>query len=140
VKHFPTPAPKVTSPRPSAQIGPGNTPGSDPKRLPLAQKVQAMKMRHRAIPGDPKDKGANVSLDQKLHVQVKLGGNDAVCVLWFRKDLIVGKAVDLLATHFKVLPPLQLAITGGNSLLLNSTLGQQIPDGASLTLSSEAAI
>ena len=51
----------------------------------MAQKVQAMKMRQRAIPGDPKDKTATVSLDQKVHVQVKLGGDNTVSVLWFRK-------------------------------------------------------
>ena len=51
----------------------------------MAQKVQAMKMRQRAVPGDPKDKGAPVSLDQKLHVQVKLEGNATISVLWFRK-------------------------------------------------------
>jgi len=92
-------------------------------------------MRQRAIPGDPKDKTANVPLDQKLHVQVKLEGNEAGSVLWFRKNLIVGRAVDLLATHFKVLPPLQLSLTGGNPLLLNSTLGEQTSDGALLVLS-----
>jgi len=77
-----------------------------------------------------------VPLDQKLHVQVKLEGNDTIFVLWFRKNIIVGRAVDLLATYFKVRPPLQLTIAGGDSLLLNSTLGQQISDGASLILSN----
>jgi hypothetical protein len=100
---------------------PGKTPSSDPKQLSLTQKVQAMKMRQRAVPGDPKDKGSNVPLDQRLHVQVKLDGNDAAFVLWFRKvnvsfasfkraiaeaeqNIIVGRAVDLLAAHFKVRP------------------------------------
>jgi 3-hydroxymyristoyl/3-hydroxydecanoyl-(acyl carrier protein) dehydratase len=64
---------------------PVNTPSSDPKKLALAQKIQAMKMRQRATPGDPKDKTANLSSDQRLHLQVKLEGNDAVSVLWFRK-------------------------------------------------------
>jgi hypothetical protein len=93
-------------------------------------------------------------------------------VLWFRKvndslhpcsyiiaeaeqNLIVGRAVDLLATHFKVRPvcaafagtrygmclkSLGLApparLRRRNPLLLNSTLGEQISDGASLILSS----
>lgn len=51
----------------------------------MTQKVQAMKMRQRAIPGDPKDKTTTVSLDQRLHVQVKLEGNNDISVLWFRK-------------------------------------------------------
>ena len=81
-KHFPTPAPSFSS---SVQTKSGRTPSSDPKKLAMAQKVQAMKIRQRAIPGDPKDRTAAVSLDQKLHVQVKLEGNDIVPVLWFRK-------------------------------------------------------
>jgi len=99
-----------------------------------------MKMRQRAIPGDPKDKGANVPLDQRIHVQVKLDGNDTAFVLWFRKNIIVGRAVDLLAAHFKVRPPLRLVIAGGNSLLLNSTLGQQSSDGALLILSGAETV
>ena len=83
-KHFPMPTSKTSSSSPS-QTRPGNTSSSDPKKQALAQKVQAMKMRQRAVPGDPRDKAANVPLDQKLHVQVKLEGNDPVCVLWFRK-------------------------------------------------------
>lgn len=84
-KHFPKPIPKATSPSPPAQTGQGKITSSDPKQLAMTQKIQAIKLRQRAIPGDPKDKGANVSLDQKLHVYVKLEGNDAVSVLWFRK-------------------------------------------------------
>jgi len=139
-KHFPTSASKATSSSSSVQVRPGKTPSSDPKKLAMAQKVQAMKMRQRAIPGDPKDKAAPVSLDQKLHVQVKLNGNNTASVLWFRKDMIVGRAVDLLAIHFKVRPPLQLTLEGGNSLLLNSTLGEQVSDGASLVLLSTETV
>ena len=84
-RHFPTPTSKATSPSSSVQVRPGKNPSSDPKKLVMAQKVQAMKMRQRAIPGDPKDKAATVSLDQKVHVQLKLEGNDAVSVMWFRK-------------------------------------------------------
>ena len=84
-KHFPTSASKATSHGSSTQERPGKTPSSDPKKLAMAQKVQAMKMRQRAVPGDPKDKTATVSLDQKLHIQVKLEGNNVISVLWFRK-------------------------------------------------------
>jgi hypothetical protein len=84
-KHFPTPTSKGQSPGSSFQVRPGKTPSTDTKKLALVQKVQAMKMRQRAVPGDPKDKATIVSLDQKLHVQVKLEGKDTVSVLWFRK-------------------------------------------------------
>ncbi|KAF9653168.1 hypothetical protein BDM02DRAFT_3183124 [Thelephora ganbajun] len=103
-KNFPTPTSKATSSSSSVQVRHGKTPSTDPKKLALSQKVQAMKMRQRAIPGDPKDKTVTASFDQKIHVQVKLEGNNAVSVLWFRKDLIVGRAVDLLGAHFKVRP------------------------------------
>ena len=84
-KHFPTPTSKAPSPGSSFQVGLGKTPSTDTKKLALVQKVQAMKMRQRAIPGDPKDKTTVVSLDQKLHVQVRLEGKGTVSVLWFRK-------------------------------------------------------
>jgi len=79
-KHFPTPTSKVPPPGSPVQARP-----VDPKKLALAQKVQAIKMRQRAIPGDTKDRTADVPLDQKLHLQVKLEGKDIVSVLWFRK-------------------------------------------------------
>lgn len=84
-KHFPTSASNTTSPSSSSQARPGKTPSADPRKLALAQKIQAMKMRQRAIPGDPKDKTAILSLDQKIHVQVKLEGANTAAVLWFRK-------------------------------------------------------
>jgi len=56
------------------------------------------------------------------------------------QNLIVGRAVDLLATHFKVHPPLRLTLEGETPLLLNSALGEQISDGASLILSSTETV
>jgi len=47
-----------------------------------------MKMRHRAIPGDPKDKPSSVLVDQRLHVKVKLDDPNyprKEGVFWFRK-------------------------------------------------------
>ena len=136
-KHFPTPTSKATSPSSSVQAKPGKTQSSNPKKLAVAQKVQAMKMRQRAIPGDPKDKMATVSLDQKLHIQAKLEGSSGVSVLWFRKvnaslrllvhavaeveqNIIVGRAVDLLATHFKVRPVCAAFPSTGHCLCLKS--------------------
>jgi hypothetical protein len=69
-KHFPTHTSKATSS--SSPVQTGRTPSSDPKKLAMAQKVQAMKT-------------TAVCLDQKLYVQVKLEGNSTVSVLWFRK-------------------------------------------------------
>ena len=88
-KHFPTPTPGASSPSSAVQTAPGKSPSSDPKKLAMVQKVQAMKMRQRAIPGDPKDRTTAVPLDQKVHVRVKLEGkpegSNVGSVLWFRK-------------------------------------------------------
>jgi hypothetical protein len=45
-----------------------------------------MKMRHKAQPGDPRDKNKPVTIDQKLHVKVSAEekGNEEK-VLWFQK-------------------------------------------------------
>lgn len=52
------------------------------------QKVELMKMRHRAVPGDSKDKPSSVLVDQRLHVKVKLDVEKYASkegVFWFRK-------------------------------------------------------
>lgn len=60
---------------------------TDPKKLAQLQKIELMQMRHRAIPGDPKDKPDSVLVDQRLHVKIKdevdAKGKDKV--FWFRK-------------------------------------------------------
>jgi hypothetical protein len=45
-------------------------------------------MRHRAIPGDPKDKPSSVLVNQRLHVKVNLDNPnyaDKEGIFWFRK-------------------------------------------------------
>ena len=42
-----------------------------------------MKMRHRAIPADPKDRNASVPMDERLHI--RLTQNDTEKIFWFRK-------------------------------------------------------
>jgi hypothetical protein len=56
---------------------------SDPVKLAQWKKVQAMKMRHRAIPADPKDRNALVPMDERLHI--RLTKNDTEKIFWFRK-------------------------------------------------------
>ncbi|KAG8217412.1 hypothetical protein J3R82DRAFT_5553 [Butyriboletus roseoflavus] len=60
----------------------------DSQELAQLQKVNLMKLRHKAIPGDPKDRGSTVSVDQRLHVTVRLeivGRSTKEIALWFRK-------------------------------------------------------
>jgi hypothetical protein len=45
-----------------------------------------MKMRHRALPVDPKDKSTSVDIDQRFHLQVIFEGDPSTTkVFWFRK-------------------------------------------------------
>ncbi|GBE82550.1 hypothetical protein SCP_0409340 [Sparassis crispa] len=101
-----------------------------------------MKMRHHAQPGDPKDRGKDVPLIERLHVIVKCG--DSTSTLWFRKTIGAGRALDLLATHFKVTAsdssPLRLAKTpvvddDVVTLRTDQPLSEQVEDGSHLLLS-----
>ena len=69
---------------------------TDPKKLAQLQKVELMRMRHRAVPADPKDKPGSVGVDQRLHVKARWRGdlNGIEKVLWFRK-----------VTYFHLAPP-----------------------------------
>ncbi|KAG5645850.1 hypothetical protein DXG03_005192 [Asterophora parasitica] len=57
---------------------------TDPVKLAQYRKVELMKMRHRATPGDPKDGLSSTPLDQRLHVKITDDGG-AEQVFWFRK-------------------------------------------------------
>ena len=52
-----------------------------------------MKMRHKASPGDPKDKNIAVGLDRRVHLFVsnETGGAEGgqPVLLWFRKASLV---------------------------------------------------
>lgn len=89
---------------------------TNPAKLAQLHKIELIKLRHRALPGDPKDKSVSVPPDQRLHI--KVAHTDKA--FWFRKvclieflislhdttgpiqTLIAGKVLDLLATqlHF----------------------------------------
>jgi len=58
-------------------------PPTDPTKLLQWRKMEVMKMRHRAVCGDPKDKTSSLPPDQRLHVKIHF--QDADKVFWFRK-------------------------------------------------------
>lgn len=61
-------------------------PGS--QKLAQLQKVNLMKLRHKAVPADPKDSGSAVPIDQRLHVTARVeisGQSTKESALWFRK-------------------------------------------------------
>ena len=96
---------------------------TDPKKLAQFQKVEFMKMRHRAVPADPSDKPGSIGIDQRLHVRVSSQGDPEAPqkIFWFRKVSLshlvgfpislmflwfktvgTGRALDMLARHFKL--------------------------------------
>jgi hypothetical protein len=60
---------------------------TDPKKLAQFQKVEFMKMRHRAVPADPSDKPGSIGIDQRLHVRVSSQNDPEALqkIFWFRK-------------------------------------------------------
>jgi rRNA processing protein Krr1/Pno1 len=56
---------------------------TDPAKLAVYRKVEVMKMRHKAIALDPKDKSASPSLDQRVHIKVQY--DEQSKAFWVRK-------------------------------------------------------
>ena len=56
---------------------------ADPVKFERYQKMESLKIRQRASPGDPKDKSASVPPDQRLHLRISI--DDVERVFWFRK-------------------------------------------------------
>ncbi|KAH9977268.1 hypothetical protein BGW80DRAFT_1167154 [Lactifluus volemus] len=77
---------------------------TDPKKLAQFLKVELMKMRHRAVPADPKDKPGSIGIDQRLHVKVHCKGDREPVekIFWFRKTVGTGRAIDILAHQFNI--------------------------------------
>ncbi|KAH7921495.1 hypothetical protein BV22DRAFT_1096427 [Leucogyrophana mollusca] len=85
-KHFTNSS--YTSPLPPTVVHKSARPPTDPKKLAQLQKVALMKMRHRAQPGDPKDKSTSVAVEQRLHITAKTdvtGISGEERIFWFRK-------------------------------------------------------
>lgn len=58
----------------------------NPKKAAQLRQVEAMKMRHRALPGDLKDKASSVSVTDRVHIKVHSDHKDMQeKILWFRK-------------------------------------------------------
>ncbi|TCD62612.1 hypothetical protein EIP91_006626 [Steccherinum ochraceum] len=137
-KHFPSSQPSSSS---LSEPKTSSDKVVNPKKLAQIKQVQLMKMRHKAKPADPRDKPTSVSLEQRLYVQVSTETDTTPVPYWFRKTTVAGKAIDLLANHFKMsssTAPLYLlnATEDGSTLLNNSTpLPDQLDDGSSVVLS-----
>ncbi|KAG0705232.1 hypothetical protein DFH29DRAFT_848006 [Suillus ampliporus] len=80
-------------------------PPTDPKKLAQIQKVTLMKMRHSAIAGGLRDKSSTVPINERLHIKARLevtGMPVQERVLWFRKSVVTGRALDLISANLGV--------------------------------------
>lgn len=80
-------------------------PPTDPKKLAQIQKVTLMKMRHSATAGDPRDKSSTVPANERLHIKARLkvtGMPVQERLLWFRKSVVTGRALDLISANLGV--------------------------------------
>jgi predicted nucleic acid binding AN1-type Zn finger protein len=75
-------------------------PPTDPAKLAQWRKLEVMKMRHKASPGDPKDKNSSLPPDQRLHIKLFAGDTDHI--FWFRRTIGTGRALDLLVEQMKL--------------------------------------
>jgi len=78
MKHFPPSKPRTQAT--STKKVPTNA-----KKLAQYRNVELMKMRHRAMPGNPQDRASSLPIEQRLHVNVRLDGDDAERSFWFCK-------------------------------------------------------
>ncbi|EIW60720.1 uncharacterized protein TRAVEDRAFT_98549, partial [Trametes versicolor FP-101664 SS1] len=115
---------------------------ANPKKLAQQRQLAVMKMRHKAKPADPKDTAASVPVGERLHVKVRKAEEEPVAerILWFKKSIWTGRAVDILATQLKMTisdsQPVKLLYVNdeGTSVTLRTDqpLVDQIHDGASV--------
>ncbi|KAG7092223.1 hypothetical protein E1B28_008590 [Marasmius oreades] len=96
-KHFPSTSSQKSRTSPSLN---NPTKANDAKSAQL-RKLNAMKMRHKAIPVDPQEK-ATVPVEQRRFVKAKLEEAGEEKVFWTRKTISIGRFFDLLAARLAV--------------------------------------
>lgn len=79
-KHFGSGTTKAAS-NPSTSSAPSS---ASPKSAQV-KKVEMMKMRHKAVPADPKDKPASVPATARLHVRVRVEDSEDEKIFWLKK-------------------------------------------------------
>lgn len=86
-KHFPSISSGSTllNSKANSRITSASKTPLNPKKADHMRKVQVMKMRHKAQPGDPRDKGKYVAMDDKIHLHVSVNNSDNEGSFWFRK-------------------------------------------------------
>jgi len=117
----------------------------DPAKLAKFKAVELIKMRHKASSGDPKDKNISVALDRRVHLYVsnEAGGEGQPVLLWFRKDLICGRILDLLDVRFGLTQTRTVLVVTGEDdsegdAQLDKSIGEQASDGRKLIIRARA--
>jgi len=139
-KHFPS---KQSTVPPAKTTSRTATVSTNPKKTAQMRQVELMKMRHHAQPADPKDKGSAVPISERLHLKVRVEGiNPSERIIWFRKTIGAGRAIDLLAKNFglSTSSPLHLIKLGPTDtesarLVTDQPLETQVDDGSQVILS-----
>ncbi|KAF9562131.1 hypothetical protein CPC08DRAFT_706851 [Agrocybe pediades] len=116
-------------------------PPTDPAKLAQWQKMELMKMRHRASPGDMKDKSSSLPPGERLHI--KIVSDNKEHVFWFRKDVATGRVLDLLVSRLQLYFPKDQALKLQKlqymgepvSLFNDRLLSDQVEDGSLLGIS-----
>ncbi|KIL69511.1 hypothetical protein M378DRAFT_678430 [Amanita muscaria Koide BX008] len=87
-KHFPAAA---TSPRhPNKNKG-----------IQQSKQVSLMRMRLRALPGDPQCNNSSVPSNQRLFIRIR-GPSTTESMYWFHKDTVTGKVLDSLTSKLNL--------------------------------------
>ncbi|KAL0071627.1 hypothetical protein AAF712_001484 [Marasmius tenuissimus] len=137
-KHFPA--------KDTGQSQTSSTKATKPADAKSAQlrKLEMMKIRHKAIPVDPKDK-ATVPVTQRRFVKAKVDGKSEEKIYWAQKTVSTGKVFDLLATGFGI-PSSRLSeyrlykdIDGERHPLRNDKLfAEEVDDGTVVVFASHS--
>ncbi|KIJ47279.1 hypothetical protein M422DRAFT_249127 [Sphaerobolus stellatus SS14] len=85
---------------------------TDPKKLARLRAVELIKMRHHAIPADPRDKNVSMvpseRVDLKIQVKIQNGSGSSGATdgqeksFWLRRTVGIRRALDMIADQFAI--------------------------------------
>ncbi|VDC05326.1 unnamed protein product [Peniophora sp. CBMAI 1063] len=128
----------VSKPKPKPKVP------TDPKKRAALRKVEVMKLRQHATPVDMKA-SSSIPPEDRLFFKARTATSEKDRLSWIRKSTGTGRALDLLASHFKMAAtdaqPLQLLkvddAPDGEPLVLRNDLplSEQLVDGDTVLIS-----
>ncbi|KAG9097297.1 hypothetical protein FS749_006602 [Ceratobasidium sp. UAMH 11750] len=76
---------------------------ADPVKRAKLRAIELMKMKHKAVSADPSlARGSGIQAGDKIHLRVTYAPLKSEVVVWYRKDIVTGKAVDLAGRALSV--------------------------------------